>query len=92
MKGIIEAKIERLIATAPVVAFIKGTPGWPLDHHSALVVELLENANLHYKSINVMEDRVLRDAMRDYADWPAFPQVYINGHLIGGASLLQEVL
>lgn len=84
-------KIEELIHKHPVFIFMKGTPDQPMCRFSALVMDIFENLRVNVESYNVLEDPLMREAIKDYTDWPTLPQIFIDGNFIGGADILQEL-
>ena len=84
-------RIEKLIAANPVVLFMKGTPQFPQCGFSGRVVQILEYIGAPVVGINVLEDAELRQGVKDYANWPTIPQLYIKGEFIGGADIATEM-
>ncbi|MGY3265257.1 Grx4 family monothiol glutaredoxin [Lysobacter sp. HA35] len=85
----IQAEIDR----HPVVLFMKGTPQFPMCGFSSQTVQALRNAGateLH--TINVLEDPEVRANLPRLSNWPTFPQLFINGELIGGCDITLELL
>ena len=88
--------IDSLVKTAPVVAFIKGSRHAPECGFSHAVVGALVGAIGHagFESVNVLDERYnpgVREAVKQYAQWPTIPQVYVKGEFIGGADIIQEL-
>lgn len=84
-------KIEELVKTHKVFVFMKGTPQEPMCRFSALVKDIFDELKVPFQGFNVLEDFQMRQAIKDYTDWPTLPQVFINGNFIGGADILQEL-
>jgi monothiol glutaredoxin len=84
-------KIENLIKENKVVLFMKGTKEMPMCGFSALVVRVLENLNADFKDINILEDNELRQAIKDFTNWPTIPQLYIKGEFVGGCDIIKEM-
>lgn len=85
-------RIKAELEAHPVVLFMKGTPEVPMCGYSKRAVEALRVAGatrLH--TINVMADPEIRANLPRYADWPTFPQLYVQGELIGGADIVAEL-
>ena len=80
-------KIKQQVEGAPVVLYMKGTPQFPMCGFSARVVEILRAVGAEYDSYNVLEEPELRANLPQYANWPTFPQLYINGELVGGCDI-----
>lgn len=85
------AIIQNEIDTNDVVLFMKGTPEFPMCGFSGLVVKVLENLDISYKAINVLESEELRQSIKDFSDWPTIPQLYVNQEFIGGADIVKEM-
>ena len=84
----IQAEVER----APIVLFMKGTPQFPMCGFSSRTVQALKAAGatqLH--TVNVLEDPEVRANLPRFSNWPTFPQLFINGELIGGCDILCEL-
>lgn len=85
-------RIKAELEAHPVVLFMKGTPEVPMCGYSKRAVEALRVAGatrLH--TVNVMADPEIRANLPRYADWPTFPQLYVQGELIGGADIVAEL-
>ena len=85
-------RIKSTIEGDPIVLFMKGTPQFPMCGFSAQVVEALKAVGASsYASVNVLEDPEVRQHLPRYANWPTFPQLYINGELVGGCDITIEL-
>lgn len=85
-------RIKAELEAHPVVLFMKGTPEVPMCGYSKRAVDALRAAGatrLH--TVNVMADPEIRANLPRYADWPTFPQLFVNGELIGGADIVAEL-
>ena len=87
MKQIIEQKIN----SAAVFLFMKGTPEDPQCGFSAQVVSILNELGIEFASFDVLSDENIRQAIKEYANWPTIPQLYINGKFIGGCDIVREL-
>jgi len=74
-----------------VVLFMKGTKEFPQCGFSGRVVQILNEQGADYVTRNVLTDPVLRDAIKQYSDWPTLPQLYINGEFVGGCDIVTEM-
>lgn len=83
--------IKQQVEGAPVVLYMKGTPQFPMCGFSARVVGALKQVGAQYDSYNVLEQPELRANLPKYADWPTFPQLYINGELAGGCDIVMAM-
>ncbi|MDY7018039.1 MAG: Grx4 family monothiol glutaredoxin [Nitrospirota bacterium] len=84
-------KIEALVASYPVVIFMKGTLDEPKCGFSMTAAEILKSLAVPIMAVDVLEDPEIRKAVKKYADWPTFPQVFIGGKFVGGADIVQEL-
>lgn len=83
--------IKQQVEGAPVVLYMKGTPQFPMCGFSARVVQILNALGTEYDSYNVLEQPELRANLPKYANWPTFPQLYVNGELVGGCDIAMEM-
>jgi monothiol glutaredoxin len=88
----LKAKIEQLVADNPVLLFMKGTPDMPRCGFSMRVVQVLDQLDVEYGAIDVLPAlQPLREVTAEISDWQTFPQLYVNGELIGGADIVEEM-
>ncbi|MFP5406110.1 MAG: Grx4 family monothiol glutaredoxin [Gammaproteobacteria bacterium] len=89
-----EAKefIAKTIAEHPVVLFMKGTAQFPQCGFSGRSVQILKACGVkNLVTVNVLDDEDVRQAIKDFANWPTIPQLYINGEFVGGSDILYEM-
>jgi monothiol glutaredoxin len=84
-------KIEQLVKSDSVVLFMKGTRSFPQCGFSASVVNILNTLIPKYSTVNVLSDPEIRGSMKDYSDWPTFPQLFIGGEFVGGADIVKQM-
>ena len=84
-------RIQAQLASSPVVLYMKGTPDFPQCGFSSRVVQALEACNADYAHINIFEDPEVREALKEYSHWPTYPQLYINGELVGGCDIVLDL-
>lgn len=84
-------RIKSEIEANKVVLFMKGTPEAPQCGFSAATVEILKAHNRPFKGIDVLADPELRARLPEYSNWPTFPQLFINGKLVGGCDIVHEL-
>ena len=84
-------RIEKIIADNPVVLFMKGTPQFPQCGFSGRVAQILDYLGAPVVGVNVLEDAEIRQGIKDYANWPTIPQLYIKGEFVGGADIVTEM-
>lgn len=86
------AIIDRLLNTNKVVLFMKGTPQQPQCGFSATTVSALDMLVPDFMSVNVLDHPAIREGIKEYANWPTIPQLYIDGDLIGGSDIVTDML
>ena len=84
-------RIKEQLSSHPVVLYMKGTPDFPQCGFSAAAIRALNAVGGKYGTVNIFEDPELREALKRYSNWPTYPQLYVNGELIGGADIIQEM-
>jgi len=88
----LKSKVEELIAANPVLLFMKGTPDMPRCGFSMRVVQVLDQVDVDYGAIDVLPAlQPLREVTAEISDWQTFPQLYVNGELLGGCDLVEEM-
>jgi monothiol glutaredoxin len=88
----LKAKVEQAIAENPVLLFMKGTPEVPRCGFSMRVVGVLEQLGVDYGAIDVLPAlQPLREVTTEISDWQTFPQLYVNGELVGGCDIVEEM-
>lgn len=87
----IKQKIDQLVAQDNVVLFMKGTRSFPQCGFSASVVNILNTLIPKYATVNVLSDADVRGGMKEYSDWPTFPQLFIKGEFVGGADIVRQM-
>jgi monothiol glutaredoxin len=87
----IRERIEQDVKGNKVFLYMKGTPEAPMCGFSARAVDILKQYKVPFKAFNVFEDEAIRQGIKEYADWPTIPQLYINGEFIGGCDILTEM-
>ena len=83
--------IGKTVADYPVVLFMKGVPDQPQCGFSNAVVQILDHLEVEYVGVNVLQDDNLRQAIKDFSNWPTIPQLYVKGEFIGGADIVREM-
>lgn len=83
-------RLGELVKAAPVMLFMKGTPSQPQCGFSRKTVSLLREKNVRYGFFNILADDDVRQGLKEFADWPTFPQVWVNGELVGGLDIVTE--
>ena len=75
--------IQKTIDENPVVLYMKGNKDFPQCGFSATVVHILKNLSIDFLDINILEDQEMRQAIKEFSDWPTIPQLYIKGEFVG---------
>ncbi|OJD10390.1 Grx4 family monothiol glutaredoxin [Emergomyces pasteurianus Ep9510] len=84
------ARLEELVKAAPVMLFMKGTPSAPQCGFSRQLVGILRENGVKYGFFNILADEDVRQGLKEYADWPTFPQLWVKGELVGGLDIVKE--
>jgi monothiol glutaredoxin len=88
----LKSKVQELVGANPVLLFMKGTPEMPRCGFSMRVVQVLEQVDVDYGAIDVLPIlQPLREVTAEISDWQTFPQLYVNGELLGGADIVEEM-
>ena len=87
----IHSEIENIIKNNKIVLFMKGTKDMPQCGFSATVSHILKQLNADFLDINVLADAEIRQGIKEYADWPTIPQLYVNGEFVGGCDIVKEM-
>ena len=84
-------QITKDISENDIVLYMKGTPVFPQCGFSAAVVQVLGKLGVQFKGINILEDAEIRQGIKDFANWPTIPQLYVKGEFIGGCDIVREM-
>ncbi len=87
----VQERIRQHIDSQPIVVFMKGSPQAPQCGFSARTAEALKECERPFAWVNVLADQEIRSALPQYSEWPTFPQVYINGELVGGCDITMQL-
>lgn len=87
----VNERIKATLAGHPMVLFMKGTPQFPMCGFSSRAVQALQAAGATFHAVNVQADPEVRAALPHYANWPTFPQLFIQGELIGGCDIIEDL-
>lgn len=84
--------IKQQVTSNPVVLYMKGTPQFPQCGFSARSVQILKACGIEkFHAVNVLENAEIRQGVKEFANWPTIPQLYINGEFIGGSDIMAEM-
>ena len=84
-------RIKGHLAAAPAVLFMKGTPDFPQCGFSSQATQALRRCGAKFHAVNIFEDPDLREALKAYSNWPTYPQLYVQGELVGGCDIVLEM-
>tara|TARA_Y100001968_G_scaffold332764_1_gene392152 strand:- start:5633 stop:5956 length:324 start_codon:yes stop_codon:yes gene_type:complete len=86
-----KSRIEELINSSEILVFMKGTKLMPQCGFSNNVVQILNALGINFDTFDVLSDMEIRQAIKEYSNWPTIPQVYVKGEFIGGSDILIEM-
>jgi monothiol glutaredoxin len=84
-------RIKQQVEGNPIMLYMKGTPDFPQCGFSSRVVQALKAVDARFAAVNVLEDLEVRANLPRYANWPTFPQLYVNGELVGGCDITMDL-
>lgn len=84
-------QIQGLLSSSKIVLFMKGNAEMPQCGFSANSVGILKNLAVPFKTFNILNDPEIRQGLKDYSNWPTYPQLYVNGKLVGGNDIITEM-
>lgn len=85
-------RIHQQVTSNPVVLYMKGSPAFPQCGFSGSAVQMLKACGVdRFFSVDVLADPEIRQGIKDYANWPTIPQLYVNGEFVGGADIMREM-
>ncbi len=87
----LKGQIENLLKSSKVVLFMKGNAEMPQCGFSANSIAILKNLGIPFSTFNILTDADIRQGLKDYSNWPTYPQLYINSKLIGGNDIVTEM-
>jgi monothiol glutaredoxin len=87
----VNERIRQQLQAHPVLLYMKGTPDFPQCGFSARTVAALRAIDARFAYVNIFEDPEIREGLKSYSNWPTFPQLYVNGELIGGCDIAVEL-
>jgi monothiol glutaredoxin len=91
MNDALKSRINETISSNRIMLFMKGNPSMPQCGFSAAVVGILKELGAKYGSVNILADQELREGLKEFSNWPTFPQLYVNGQLVGGCDIVREM-
>ncbi|NJD89339.1 MAG: Grx4 family monothiol glutaredoxin [Betaproteobacteria bacterium] len=88
----VQDKIRSTVTSNPVVLFMKGSPQMPMCGFSATATQILQLCGVeNFAAIDVLMDPEIRQGIKEYANWPTIPQLYVNGEFVGGSDIMREM-
>ena len=88
----VQQRIDDLVKNNRVVLFMKGTAQFPMCGFSGRAIQILKACGVDdLKTVNVLEDEGIRQGVKDYANWPTIPQLYVDGEFVGGSDIMMEM-
>ena len=84
-------RIKQDLSENEVVLYMKGTPVFPQCGFSAAVVQVLSHVGVKFQGIDVLQDPGLRQGIKEFANWPTIPQLYVKGEFVGGCDIIREM-
>lgn len=88
----VQQRIDDLVKSNRVMLFMKGNAQFPMCGFSGRAIQILKAAGAtDIKTFNVLEDEAVRQGIKEYANWPTIPQLYINGEFVGGSDIMMEM-
>jgi monothiol glutaredoxin len=87
----IQQVIKEQVTGHSVVLYMKGTPQFPQCGFSATATQILKTCGIKPFTVNILEDAEMRQGIKDYANWPTIPQLYIKGQFVGGCDIMKEM-
>ncbi|BDI04284.1 Grx4 family monothiol glutaredoxin [Sphaerotilus microaerophilus] len=92
MTSDVQQRIDDLVKSNPVVLFMKGTAQFPMCGFSGRAIQILKACGVSsLTTFNVLEDEEVRQGIKDYANWPTIPQLYVKGEFVGGSDIMMEM-
>ncbi|RVW45239.1 Monothiol glutaredoxin-S14, chloroplastic [Vitis vinifera] len=88
----LKTTLDKVVTSNKVVLFMKGTKEFPQCGFSNTVVQILNSLNVPFETINILENEILRQGLKEYSNWPTFPQLYIEGEFFGGCDITVVIL
>jgi monothiol glutaredoxin len=87
----LRTRLEGLIRSHKVVLFMKGTKQFPACGFSNTVVQILKKEGVPFETFNILADAEVRQGLKEYSNWPTFPQLYVDGKFVGGCDIVTEM-
>ena len=86
-----QAKIKQTVTANNVVLYMKGNPKFPQCGFSNMATQILDACQAQYTAVDVLQDQEIREGIKQYANWPTIPQLYIKGEFVGGSDIMRAM-
>ena len=86
-----QAQIKQTVTSNKVVLYMKGSPKFPQCGFSNMATQILDACNAQYVAVDVLQDQAIREGIKQYANWPTIPQLYVNGEFLGGSDIMRAM-
>ena len=87
----LEQRIGKQIGEFPLLLYMKGSPDFPQCGFSAQVVAALRQCGKRFAYVDILQDPDLRQGLKEFSNWPTFPQLYVQGELVGGSDIVTQM-
>lgn len=87
----LKSRLHKLVHSAPVLLFMKGSPQTPRCGFSSKVVQALQQAQIEFSHFDILSDEAVRQGLKEFTQWPTYPQLLVNGELLGGCDIIMEM-
>ena len=91
MADAVHTHIDETVKNNKVLIYMKGNRTFPMCGFSAATIQIFDSLGVTYETVDVLQDPAVRDGIKRYSNWPTIPQVYVNGELVGGCDIIQEM-
>ncbi|CAI8613236.1 unnamed protein product [Vicia faba] len=86
----LKSTLDKVVTSNKIVLFMKGTKDFPQCGFSNTVVQILKSLNASFETVNILDNDMVRQGLKEYSSWPTFPQLYIDGEFFGGCDITIE--
>ena len=86
-----QATIKQTVTSNNIVLYMKGNPKFPQCGFSNMATQILDACNAKYVSVDVLQDKAVREGIKQFANWPTIPQLYVKGEFVGGSDIMRAM-
>ena len=86
-----QATIKQTVTSNNIVLYMKGNPKFPQCGFSNMATQILDACNAKYVSVDVLQDQAVREGIKQFANWPTIPQLYVKGEFVGGSDIMRAM-